>query len=341
MATIDGHYRLLESSDQQQALNFASTAHYLDYKVTDQRRGIKLREPGVEILEAFQKRGEQDMVRKGKGQATTEEQTGVVVRKQSKTGFSSMRPKQGTKERADAVGEREHLHSTDEIITYLLDTDAIAHQLYGLLHPLVEELGTKTDTPVATLQALVAAYTSGVRSPGADQQAGEIAALLQEVAAEGEEQPVVYLRKLVDRDKKYKEGLAGRYAGTDYANLSWHDLVKIRMPEAALERYRRAVDAVLLHNRAQADPLHRWYINAVVIRDLTGGRNDAVQEYLVTRKEELDAHHEQYHLTARDNRKPIKITTEVDVSALKPGYTVDAPVTSDTKVEEGEPAVQV
>nr|MBA2680132.1 hypothetical protein [Ktedonobacteraceae bacterium] len=206
MATIDGHYRLLESSDQQQALNFASTAHYLDYKVTDQRRGIKLTEPGVAILEAFQKRGEQDMVRKAKGQATTEKSMGIVVKKQSKTGFSSMRPKQGTKERADVVGEREQVHSSDEIIVYLLDTDAIAQQLYSLLQPLAEELGTKTDAPVATLQALVAAYTSGVRSPEADQQAGKVAALLQEVAAEGEKQPVPYLRKLVDRDKKYKEG---------------------------------------------------------------------------------------------------------------------------------------
>ena len=124
----------------------------------------------------------------------------------------------------------------------------------------------------------------------------------------------------------------------EYEKLSWAELAKIRMPEAALERYRRAVDAVILHNRAQTDSLHRWYVNAVIIRDLTGGRNEAVQDYLLTRKEELDAHHEQYHLTPRDNRKPIKVTEEVDVSALKPGYVLDAPhVVESTEEKEEEP----
>ena len=192
------------------------------------------------------------MVRKAKGQATADKTTGVVVKKQSKTGFSSMRPKQGTKERADAVGEREQLHSSDEIIVYLLNNDAIVQQLYRLLQPLVEELGIKTDAPVTTLQALVTAYTSGVRSPEADQQAGEVAALLQEVEKEGEAEPVAYLQKLVDRDKRYKEGLTRRFAGVEYEKLSWAELAKIRMPEAALERYRRAVDAVKTVSRLGA-----------------------------------------------------------------------------------------
>ena len=61
-----------------------------------------------------------------------------------------------------------------------------------------------------------------------------------------------------------------------------------------------------------------------------------MQEYLLTRKEELDAHHEQYHLTARDNRNPIKVTDEVDVSALQPGSTLDTPPTGDAEAKEEE-----
>jgi hypothetical protein len=92
----------------------------------------------------------------------------------------------------------------------------------------------------------------------------------------------------------------------------------IKSTEAATERFRRAVDAIIAHNNAQNDPLHLWYINAAAVRDLVGGRNDSVQDYLETRKSELDAHHEQYHLTARQNRKNQDIEDEVIVEV---GYS--------------------
>jgi len=65
---------------------------------------------------------------------------------------------------------------------------------------------------------------------------------------------------------------------------------------AATGRFRRVVDAIVAHNFAQTDPLHLWYINAAAVRDLVGGRNDAVQAYLEARRSEIDAHHERFKL---------------------------------------------
>jgi hypothetical protein len=91
------------------------------------------------------------------------------------------------------------------------------------------------------------------------------------------------------------------------------ELERIKTTEAATERFRRAVDAMIAHNNAQTDPLHLWYINAAAVRDLVGGRNDAVQAYLVTRKAELDEHHKQYGLTPKQNRKNMNIADEITV----------------------------
>jgi regulator of sigma D len=52
---------------------------------------------------------------------------------------------------------------------------------------------------------------------------------------------------------------------------------------------------------------------SAAVRDLVGGRNDAVQAYLETRKEGLEAHHKQYGLTPKQNRKPSNIADEITV----------------------------
>jgi hypothetical protein len=95
--------------------------------------------------------------------------------------------------------------------------------------------------------------------------------------------------------------------------LAMSELARIKTTEAATERFRRAVDAIIAHNNSQQDPLHLWYINAVAVRDLVGGRNDAVRAYLATRQQELDMHHKQYNLTPKQNRKPGNIADEIMV----------------------------
>ncbi len=88
---------------------------------------------------------------------------------------------------------------------------------------------------------------------------------------------------------------------------------QIKTPEAAAERFRRAVDAIIAHNNVQTDPLHFWFINAREVRNLVGGKNELVQAYLETRRAEIDAHHNQYGLTPRANKKNMEIKDEVKV----------------------------
>jgi hypothetical protein len=296
-----------QAENEQQRRDYAATMHYFDYRIAtedgqiDGRQGIRLSEPHIQVLEVFQRqpKGETPM-----NTTDTQEQQALATKPHKSRGTLTTKP--GTFDQAQALMQARGMRKHDELVVDLMANDATAHQMYALLQPFSQELNA--DGPIATLQALIAAYRAGGSSaaPGM----GE---LLQEVA--DEQEPVSYLRGLVERERSFKKAIANRHAGTDYAALSMEQLSKIKMPEAATERFKRAVDAILAHNNEQSDPLHLWYINAAAVRDLVGGRNDAVQAYLDTRKPELDAHHAQYKITARQNSKPINIEDQVIVEA--------------------------
>ncbi len=302
---ILGHYFIKDERQQRDAL---ATEHYFDYVIgdgngqVDGRQGVRLSEPGVDVLEAFRMKGEQEVSRNKK-------ESGVAHALETKPHKSrgALTTKAGTFDQIKRLMEERNMRTHDEIVVDLLANDAVAHQLYTLLAPVAEEL--QADGPVAALQALIAAYRAG--GTGAGPPAQGMAELLQEVS--DEKDPVAYLRGLVERDKKFKEAISHRHAGTDYRSLSMAELERIKTTEAANERFRRAVDAILAHNEKQQDPLHLWFINAASVRDLVGGRNEAVQAYLATRKEEIDAHHQRFGLTPRHNRKVMKITDEITV----------------------------
>jgi len=50
-----------------------------------------------------------------------------------------------------------------------------------------------------------------------------------------------------------------------------------------------------------------------VVRELVGGRNEAVQGYLQMRKEEIEEHHKHFKLSPKQNRKPISIADQIKV----------------------------
>jgi hypothetical protein len=305
---ILGHW---QATNDQQMRQFAATDHYYDYTIgdgsgqVDGRRGIRLDQPGVQVLEVFQRqaKGAQEMT-----DTTVASEQPVLETKAGKTrGVLTTKP--GTFDQAMRLMEQRGMRRHDEIVMDLMAHDAVAHQMYALLDPLAAEL--HSDGPISTLQALIAAYHAG----GTGAQAEALAGLLREVADEKE--PVEYLRMLVERDRNFHAALAGRHAGTDYSALSLAQLSNIKTPEAATERFKRAIDAILKHNEAQTDRLHLWYINAAAVRDLVGGRNDAVMAYVESRQQEIDAHHKRYGLTPRQNSKPIAIEDEV---IIEPGW---------------------
>jgi len=152
---------------------------------------------------------------------------------------------------------------------------------------------------------LIDAYRSG----GGARPAAGMSELLEDVS--DEKDPVKYLQGLVARDRKFQTAIANRHSKLDYSTASLEVLRDTKTPEAATERFRRAVDAIMKHNNAQTDPLHLWFINAAIIRDLVGGKNELVQAYLKTREAEIEAHHAQYGLTAKQNRKPVDVKAEI------------------------------
>jgi hypothetical protein len=144
-----------------------------------------------------------------------------------------------------------------------------------------------------------------------DTVAHQMYALLQPVADELHTSgPLATLRALIDA---YHAGGSGAAAPTGTAELLREVGGDVEYLRGLVERDRNFKAAIIAHNERQTDLLHLWYINAAVVRDLVGGRNDAVQSYLETRKEEIEAHHKKYGLTPRQNRKPIAIESQITV----------------------------
>ncbi|MEO1391022.1 MAG: protelomerase family protein [Cyanobacteria bacterium J06634_6] len=60
-ATVQGHYKILEEGQTELRRSLAASRHYFDYEIADkviakhkgQRKGVRLREPGVEVISAF------------------------------------------------------------------------------------------------------------------------------------------------------------------------------------------------------------------------------------------------------------------------------------------------
>ncbi len=304
--TILGHYQAVNEQKQR---DFLTTVRYFDYAIgdgqgqIDGRQGLQLGAPGVEVIAAFQQ-GDQEMTTTQSTDAEPQ-QPGLETKKHKTRGTFTVRV--GTYDTGVKLMQDRGFEGTgghDRLIVDLMAHDAVAHQIYGLVQPLTDELGA--DGPVSAVQALIAAYhEGGAHVPG-------LADLLQEVADEGD--PVVYLRKLVERDHKFQQAIADRGANVDYTQVPMADLRrKYRTLEAAQERYRRAVDAVIVHNESQGDPLHLWYINAPLVKELVGGRLDFIQNYLATRQAEINEHHKRFSLTSKQNRKPVSVVDEITV----------------------------
>src|SRR6202043_1604941 len=102
----------------------------------------------------------------------------------------------------------------------------------------------------------------------------------------------------------------------DYPTLPFEQLENLKSPEAAEERTRRAVQAIMAHNQ-QADRLALWYINIQTILDLVGGSSPLIKEYLAAHAQEIEAHHLQYDIHSRFNQKALPITSMVHIPGQK------------------------
>src|SRR5579875_2990429 len=331
VSTILGHY-WTATADEAQQRNYISSLHYFDYKVgdgtgnIDGRQGIRLGEPGVEVLDAFKPKpvGEQ-VVR-------TQRKESQVERLERRKGHAATRLRQQTKARLDQMQYELGVRTQDEAISAALDSYYILKQIVELLRPTYAHL--EVDDPLRAVQWLV----SEGNTVQVDQQLGErfhtsfsgVRALLEDASKESE-YPVTYLQELLAAKRSFKKSYEKRHQGKDYTRLSLTELRNTKTPGAAQERYRRAVEAIMAYNERVGMPELRWYINPAVVVDLVGGRPADVKAYLESRQEEIAAHHTKYGLTPGYNRRPISITARITV----PEWPLEPERNEEQVAEEG------
>ena len=308
MATIQGHYWVLKAETEEKRRNYMSTLHYMDYAIgdgagnIDGRHGIALGKTGVKVLDAFQaaltRKSEQETRRQEKAMT-------LPMHSSSQTGYGLLKPRQQTKTRFTQVQTQMGL-TTDEALSVLLDEHALYWQFLELLKPIAAQ--SSTAQPLETLQVLLAAFARQQTESQAFEARwhitlDEVGSLLEQVAATGETQPLSMLKSLVEKRQHQRQKHVQRRQETEYELMPFSALKDRKEPEAAEERFRRAVAAIMHHNEGTDDPLHRWYINASSVMALVGGRRETIQASLDAHHDEIQEHHDSLHITELSNRK--------------------------------------
>jgi Telomere resolvase ResT/TelK catalytic domain len=329
MAEIYGHYWYKDEADPQKKMNFSSTLHYMDYLIgagpglVDLRQGIKLGEPGVVVLKAFQPKP--STRKKGKAMAETNEKTSTTEPAKKSSLF---RCTQATKARGKQMIVDRELRAKqveDLFLNQVFDQATLYEQMQKLLAPFAE---TPEAEPVTTLHQVLAS----LEQPAVRQHlVGEHLKLRWGISLEdldrvftkaqsaGHEKPLEYLEEELGKQGNQRQGAQIRQEALkrlDYPTLPFEQLENLKSPEAALERTRRAVQAIMAHNQ-QADRLALWYINIQAILDLVGGSSPLIKEYLAAHAQEIEAHHLQYDIHPRFNQKALPITEMVHIPGQK------------------------
>lgn len=315
MSTIYGHYWVTGAEGKTQH-SYLTTLHYSDYLIgdgagnIDGRQGIKLSEPGVELLEVF--------VRAEKEGKTMEEADTLVIEEKKKHGL--LRPDQDLMARIRGVRDTLGVPQYNDALPVMVDSFYEARQFKQFLERWemsLEEVGEQ----VSQFRLFLSRWQTTIEELNGllDEAAEDVA---KENAKEKDEKkhktPVAYLREMVASKRTFKQSYEKRHVGKDYATIPTSKLRDIKTTEAATERFRRAVDAIMVSNDATDDPDKRWYVNPAVVVDLVGGKPALASEYLETRRAEIDAHHAKFEPKLRPgfNRRPVPINQRITVPEL-------------------------
>jgi len=316
MATILGHFWYFDEKDEKRRQNLQSTLHYYDYVIgdghgnVDGRRGIRLGEPGVVVIDALREQEETQMKKRSK---SADERPLVT---QAPKSHSLVRCTPGDRKRFDAVGKQRALTNPEQIFAIVLDEQALFQQMQDLLQPLEQELGTTG--PIQTLQALLSE-----RGKQADHDwhsrwgvsLSDVDVLFEKAQADGHDKPLNFFEQTLATRDKFRAGAQKRaqhYSTQDFSQLPFSQLEQIRAPEAAQERVRRIVLTIMRHN-LRAQPRDRWFINAATVNNLKTTRHSIIDAYLKEHQSEIDQHHQQLGIEPRYNRKIEPITEMISI----------------------------
>ena len=302
-ATILGHTYKKGEGTSVERLNFSTEHYYHRYAISDGhgqidgRRGIRLGEPGVSVLEAFEKDyALQLQTEDPKASTKNKRKKKAVGKRTSKTGFSSLRPRVATREWFDQVAEENDLAWKDTDATILL-----------LLRIYEEHKQCEPDGQAEKSPDRVTPDYLGLP--------GELVGRIEQAMADmGQTSFHAFLAHALDREANVQIGLAKNRLAREKADLSSMPLSKIsntRRPEAAYERIRRAIATIIDYNRGCSDPNGFWFINVSLIREYTGASPDFIRPVLQANAELLQRHHEHFHIIAAHNRTPMHRATPI------------------------------
>ncbi|WP_172632428.1 protelomerase family protein [Dictyobacter arantiisoli] len=309
MATIYGHYWSAGEEEDVQR-NYQSTLHYYDYVIgdghgqVDRRQGIRLGEPGVEILEIFrpkEPRKEKPMAKK-----RADDQPTMPTK-----GHSIVRCTPQTRARfVQEERERGFFKDQNGLLSQLLDESILYRQGVQLLQPATEQLGAESF--LQTLQALLEPQREQGRLDAQFKERwgislAEVDALFQMIHDAGHDNPLKYVQEGVSKQDNLKAGAQKRqdhFRKKDFSQMPYSQLKDVRASAAADERIRRAILAIQKHNH-RAQPVDRWYINAAVINGLIKTRFPIINAYLQEHQQDIDTHHQHLGIEPRYNRSKL------------------------------------
>ena len=332
MATIQGHYRYLEAGNETERRNYASTAHYSDYRIlgsdgqVDNRQGIRLGTSGVVLLEVFQPKhqGEKAVKTTDQIQETTDQdQEQKQPRKKGNNYPITVDETQFN--RTLALRSRLGQRTYTETQKLLLDTYDQGPA------PAPTDGETQQPDIIAVILATID-QDKAYKEFRADEKATLAVELLDETLASVESLQAFLVSAIV-KEAKFLVGVTQRHAGLDVAKMTMTELAGIKDKRAAKERIRRVVLAIGKYNDSVQSNNDRWYTNPRSIQKLAGSRYPIINEYITEHQEEIDGMNAKYKLNDRHNHKPDSIETVIVVP--------DAPETTEpATASEPEPTAQ-
>lgn len=317
MAQIQGHRFVLEprvepgtppEAVEKIRNHYASHANYADYKIADAdgnidgRQGVRLGQPGVTVLDVYRKEYEAWLERTHQEPTTAKPARRKGKKKAAetnKTGYSTFKPTVQTRAWGDDLREGMARRLGREV-----KDDELLRRAF-VAYEQQERLGMPARGSVAR--------QDGTLSLEQLDLSAETQTLLREgMAQTGASDLLAYLLAAGEREARHLRTQARRHDSERYAGLPTSHLVGMKEPEAANERYRRAVYTLMQWNEAHR-PLERWYITTLAIQKLVGGRKEAINAYVETHQDDIKAHHEALEIKPSFNRKPEPITAMITI----------------------------
>jgi hypothetical protein len=336
-AAIQGHYQLLKEKDDQLRRSLAASRHYFDYKIADGsgnidgRLGIKLGQPGVQVIAQF--RDFKQKIRNTKESKVKIQQHQQIMQEQSNSvpeGVVSLQLSFSFS-KLEKFSQVLNLSSTETVNTLIDWAEAAINsaQYLEIENPTPATFTSKIKSIDQDYQTLINKspepsfeFVSKAQSGSSPVDQHRIMnticslseylsqTLIQEQATNPELSinPVHDLAKLARLNTSQSQDVITSnnldQSNQDQKAQAIHTKKRQRdTPEIMVQDINRAIDALIEFNNAPNRP-HRQKIRISIkpIVDLTGRATNSISKVLKDRSEEINRHHEQHQIDSYHNK---------------------------------------